>query len=226
MKFISEGPERAAKKLAALISAKIAAKKPVIWLVCGGSNITTEVEIMNLVRTTVDGSLANLLILPMDERYGAAGHPDSNYRQLKEAGFDPGDALWIDVLERGLPLAETVEHYGSLIDAAFASADGIYGLFGLGTDAHTAGVLPGSPAVVETVATVVGYDSPPFIRLTLTPSKLVKISAAFVLAYGDSKYKALVRLQTNDESIEKLPAKLLYDIPEVYVYNDQVEEKK
>ncbi len=222
MKFIHEGPEAAAAAVAQKITEKIAAKKPVIWLVCGGSNIATEVEIMNRVAKSAPDKLGSLLILPMDERYGEPGHPDSNYTQMLAAGFDTKEALWIDVLAQNVPLQETVDYYSKLVQAAFASAESIIGVFGLGTDGHTAGVLPGSPALAEDATTVVGYDSPPFIRLTLTPSELVKTTTAYVLAYGDAKFKALTRLQANKEPIEKLPAKLHYDIKEAYVYNDQL----
>lgn len=181
---------------------------------------------MQLVAKQAPDNLASLLILPMDERYGPADHEDSNYRQMREAGFEPHEAMWIDVLSRNEPLQETVTYYSELVRAAFAAADTIVGVFGLGTDGHTAGVLPDSPAVNETVSSVVGYDSPPFIRLTLTPQELVKTSVAYVLAYGETKKEPLERLRANKEPIEKLPAKLHYDIPEVYVYNDQLGGKK
>ena len=225
MKFIHEGPDKAATAAAKLLAKNITAKKPVIWLVCGGSNILTEVAIMKQLRKTSDANLGRLLILPMDERYGAPGHKDSNYVQLKQAGFDPGDAMWIDVLARDLPLAETVDYYSGLVQNAFPAAASIIGVFGLGTDGHTAGVLPKSPAVYEEVATVVGYDSPPFVRLTLAPSELIRTTTAFVLAYGETKLAPLQRLQANTEPIEKLPSRLLYDISEVYVYNDQLESE-
>lgn len=180
---------------------------------------------MQAVAEQAPDNLGSLLVLPMDERYGAPGHVDSNYKQMQDAGFEPGEALWVDVLGRDLPLAETVEYYSELVQAAFAAADTIVGVFGLGTDGHTAGALPGSPAVTDTVSSVVGYDSPPFIRLTLTPQELVKTTIAYVLAYGESKKEPLERLRDNKEPLEKLPAKLHYDIPEVYIYNDQLESE-
>jgi 6-phosphogluconolactonase/glucosamine-6-phosphate isomerase/deaminase len=125
-----------------------------------------------------------------------------------------------------LPLDDTVEYYRHLVENAFACAASVIGVFGLGEDGHTAGVKPGSPAVPDTAATVVGYDSPPFVRLTLTPQQLVQTNAAFVLAYGESKLETLQRLQQNSDSLEELPAKLLYDIQEVYVYNDQIRSEE
>jgi 6-phosphogluconolactonase/glucosamine-6-phosphate isomerase/deaminase len=224
MKFIHEGTDAAATAVAKQLVNALKKRKPTILLVCGGSNIPVEVEIMSQVKEAAPDALESLLILPMDERYGPSGHPDSNYLQLKNAGFDPGPAMWIDVLGQDLPLQETVDYYSGLVQAAFSAANTIVGVFGLGTDGHTAGVLPGSPALEDTVTTVVGYDSPPFIRLTITPSELIKTSFAYVLAYGDSKFKPLTRLVKNKESIEKLPARLLYDVSKTFVYNDQIED--
>jgi 6-phosphogluconolactonase/glucosamine-6-phosphate isomerase/deaminase len=221
MKFVREGREAAAKAVSERITTELAAGRFVLWLVCGGSNIETETEIMDRLRQSGQ-HIDALTILPMDERYGPAGHPDSNYRQLRERGFDPGTASWYDVLEKNLSLADTVQYYTHLMEHAFATRGTVVGVFGMGDDGHTAGIKPNSPAVIETAASVVGYDSPPFVRLTLTPQELVKTNYAFVLAYGDEKAEALKRLQAHSEPLEKLPAGLLYDIPEVYIYNDQI----
>jgi len=55
---------------------------------------------------------------------------------------------------------------------------------------------------------------------------LKQINFAYVPTYGDNKKEALERLQKNTEPLSKLPAKLLYEIPEVYVYNDQLANKE
>lgn len=193
----------------------------VLWLVCGGSNIAIEVAISE----QLTGPTKNLTILPMDERYGPPGHADSNYLQLHEAGFDPHDAQWTDVLERDLPLQETVAYYSELVQGAQAEADYTIGLFGLGADGHTAGVLPGSPATSEDYATVVGYEWKDFTRMTMTPRELVKTDTAFILAYGANKKEALERLQKGVEPLRDLPSVLHHQIPEVYVYNDQIESE-
>ncbi|MEO6761297.1 MAG: 6-phosphogluconolactonase [Candidatus Saccharimonadales bacterium] len=223
MKFLREGTDRATTTIAERLSILIKDNQSVIWLVCGGSNIPVEVNIMAKVRSDCDNRLGNLLILPMDERYGKPGHKDSNFAQLKAAGFDPGNAVWLDILSQDLPLTQTVSRYSDLVQKYFSGADIIIGLFGLGADGHTAGVLPKSPAVFEEAASVVGYDSPPFIRITLTPQQLIKTSTAYVLAYGESKNESLHRLKANTDSMEILPSKLLYDIPETFVYNDQLD---
>ena len=42
---------------------------------------------------------------------------------MRQAGFSPGSAAWIDVLSEHLPMPETVERYSQLASEAFASAD-------------------------------------------------------------------------------------------------------
>jgi 6-phosphogluconolactonase/glucosamine-6-phosphate isomerase/deaminase len=73
--------------------------------------------------------------------------------------------------------------------------------------------------------TVGGYEWTDYTRLTLLPRALTMINVAYVLAYGDNKKQALTRLQDNDESLGDLPARLLYEIPDVYVYNDAITNK-
>lgn len=188
----------------------------ILLLVSGGSAISTEADVLNAVN-----DLPQILsVLPMDERYGPYGHGDSNMAQLGER-LKSGNILPIhDVLEQNLPFNETVERYSLLAQDLFARADHIAAIFGIGPDGHTAGLLPHSPATSDTVSTVIGYSWQDYTRMTLGTSSLLQIDSAFVLAYGDNKKPALNRLRVNDETFEDLPAKLLYDIPEVTIYNN------
>ena len=220
MRFVEGTAEEAGKVIAERLIGELEAGRRVLWLVCGGSNIATEVSIMQLVKERAEKLLDQLCIIPMDERYGSPGHADSNYKQLQDAGFEPGKAAWIDVLAKDMPLEETVENYSNLVATTFASAHSIIGVFGIGSDGHTAGVLPHSSAATDSVSSVVGYESPPFLRLTLTPKELIRIHAAYALAFGESKKAALLRLQKDAELLQDLPSSLLYKIPEAYVYND------
>ena len=73
---------------------------------------------------------------------------------------------------------------------------------------------------------VIGYEWSDYIRLTLSPEMLKTVQVGYVPAFGESKRMALKRLKKNDEPFEKLPAKLLYDSPEVYVYTDKLTQKE
>jgi len=225
MKFLKQPKERAIVAIAESIIKQLTENKTVLWLVCGGSNITAQVAIMDDIQTKVPEHVKNLILLPMDERYGDVGHADSNYRQMSDAGFTAGTAKWTDVLAQGLPLAETIEYYGSCVEDAFAKADFVIGTFGMGADGHTAGVLPNSPALSDTSVSVVGYTAPGFIRMTMTPTWLVRCDASFVLTYGPEKATALKNLQEHLLSLAEMPAALHYDIPSATIYNDHIGEE-
>lgn len=226
MRFIRQGQATAVRALCERLSTELASGKQVLWLVSGGSNVAAEVSIMQKLRDHTGSSLAKLTIIPMDERYGEPGHKDSNSEQLRQAGFLSGAAEWIDVLAHDVSFSETIEYYDNAVSEAMAVANVVVGQFGLGADGHVAGLLPNSPATTEDYATVVGYEWKDYVRLTLTPRALGGIDAAYVLAYGDSKQTALQRLQANHDSLENLPAKVLYDIKESYVFNDQIESRR
>lgn len=220
MRFVSGVPEDIEQAIATRIDTGLAQGRHVLWLTSGGSNVGLQVEIMRRLHTTIPDRLERLSILPLDERYGPPGHADSNVQQLRAAGFEPGAARWLDILAADLPLPATVERYTEAARSAFAEADLIVGQFGMGTDGHVAGILPDSPACTDDAATVIGYDWSDYTRLTLSIDMLKKVQVAYVAAFGESKRPAIERLGHNDEPAEKLPAKILYDIAEAYVYTD------
>lgn len=222
MKFLKQPISKAIPVIARTISKKLDNNQKVLWLVCGGSNIAAQVEIMNMLCAHHIERLHNLSILPMDERYGMAGHADSNYRQMHDAGFQADDALWVDILARDMPLADTVQYYSETVQNAFASANFVIGTFGMGADGHTAGVLPHSPALENATATVVGYEAPGFTRMTITPTWLTRCNASYLLAYGPEKQTALQNLYAHTLALDDMPARLHYDIPDATVYNEAI----
>lgn len=224
MEFIkTKDPKAGANTLLERIQKELRDGNKVLWLLSGGSAINSEVEIIKSLKQS--GQTDNLTIMLMDERYGPVGHPDSNWQQLLNAGADFGGLQAISVLSEHMgTLEETAVVFAKQLASAMEAADITIGLFGLGPDGHTAGILPGSPATVETGQVVVSYKTPQFDRITPTRPALLKIGVGYVFAFGDSKLPALTRLQANQESFAQLPAKLLWDLPEVYVYNDQVGE--
>jgi 6-phosphogluconolactonase/glucosamine-6-phosphate isomerase/deaminase len=224
MRFLRENADVAMAVICERLATELQTNKRVLWLVCGGSNIPAEAEILRRLKDAVGGDLKGLAILPTDERYGPPGHPDSNFRQLQETGFEPGNATWVDVLTHDVPLAETISFYSEVAATAFANADVVIAVFGMGANAHIAGIQPESPAVAPGAASVVGFEWEDFTRLTLTAEMIKQIDIAYAMVYGD-KSDALERLERKEEPFEKVPAKILYQIPEVYVYNDHIESE-
>lgn len=196
--------------------------KRVLWLVSGGSNVSIEKNIMDMLRIHADGRLGGLAILPIDERYGPVKHSDSNVEQLRKAGFNNDKATLIDVLARDLPFDETVGFYSDIATTVLANADVIIGQFGMGPDGHVAGIKPQSPATEPDESTVTGYTWSDYNRMTLMPSALGQVTDGFLIAYGADKKPMLAALKKRQSTYTKLPAMLLYDLPNVTVFNDQM----
>lgn len=218
-------PSKAADALCKRLAAELKNGKLVLWLVPGGSNIPLTVQVMNKLP---DEHLDRLAVALTDERFGPYGHPDSNMQQFLQAGFQARGASVIPVLQpatQTLSIEAVAQQYATLIGFMLQHAQVVIGQFGMGTDGHIAGILPGSPAV-DSDALAIGYDTPTFRRITLTPAVLQRINVAYVYAYGTEKQEALQNLKTKRLGLTRQPAQLLKQLPEAYVYNDQVGDKE
>jgi len=194
--------------------------KQVMWLVPGGSNIPLTVAVMAQLP---DELTSHLTVMLTDERYGDIGHDDSNAHQLDESGFIPRQATVIPVLQAGLDIAETTRQYGIRFQEASQAADVIIGQFGMGSDGHIAGILPGSPAITS-ADYAAAYNTEQYDRITLTPKALLQLTTAYMFALGNEKLPALEALSKLNTPVAEQPAQLLKQLPEAYVYNDQISD--
>jgi 6-phosphogluconolactonase/glucosamine-6-phosphate isomerase/deaminase len=203
------------------LTKELKAGKRVIWLVPGGSNIPASVKIMDSLAPELTERLAILLT---DERYGLPGHPDSNFRQLHDGGFNPQQATFIPVLVENLKLQDTTHRYEELVQKALEHAEIIIGQFGIGADGHLAGILPHS-AASRAKGLVSSYEAASYVRLTLTFEALKRLEVAYAFVFGNEKQPALERLQTEDLDLSEQPSQILKQLPEAYIYNDQIGDK-
>ena len=195
--------------------------KKVLWLLSGGSNISIEVETLKILKTKFSKNLKeNLAVTLTDERYGPVGQADSNWQQLITAGFDLKSVRSLPVL-CGLEFNETVVKFGKNYRDLVAGADVVLGQFGIGPDGHTAGVLPNTVGV-SAKATACGYVSEKFTRITLTLKAIKNINIAYTFVFGNSKNEVIKSLQNQDLPLAQMPAQILKQIPESYLYSDQV----
>ena len=217
MKFIKvNDPNIAVEALAEKISESLKARS-VLWLLPGGSNIPLSVRVMRIIRSKVSGEdLKNLTIALTDERYGPLGHQNSNWQQLMNSRLDVRDIKVIQVLT-GKSLKETVHEYNRKMEEIFESHTLIIAQFGIGVDGHIAGVLPGSIGVYDKNF-VCSYESSPFIRITLTLWAINKISIAYAFAFGPFKKAIVERLNNENDFPIKVPAQILKQIDESYLY--------
>ena len=167
-----------------------------------------------------------LAVTLTDERYGNIGHADSNWIQLLQNGFDISAVRALPVL-CGLEPKETVIKFGKNYRDLTAWADIIIGQFGLGSDGHTAGVLPdtigvkdqGTACFYKSNPTSQGYgEARKYDRITLTLKTIRNINIAYVFAFGESKKEIVEKLKKEEISLEEMPAQIMKEIPESYLY--------
>ncbi len=218
MEFIYEKPEVAVQSIGDSLLHALDKHSRVLWLVPGGSNISLAVMVMRLIPEDLSSKLHIMLT---DERYGPVGHPDSNFRQLEQAGFDPKISRFIPVLQSGHDMAETAMQYAKAFDEESSDAGYIIAQFGVGPDSHIAGILPGSVAT-SSEDLVVGYKTETHSRITLTFPALKRIDTAFACVYGENKRQALEKLHNIPEKLGEEPCQILRSIPESYVYNNVI----
>jgi 6-phosphogluconolactonase/glucosamine-6-phosphate isomerase/deaminase len=195
--------------------------KRVLWLVTGGSNITLSVAVMEQLP---DELSSKLTIALTDERFGPVGHPDSNFQQLFDAGFQPKRATVVPVLTPGVALTETCERYEAAMAATFSAADFSIAQFGIGSDGHIAGILPGTDSVTNKDI-VVAYTTETYTRISLSLEALKRVDAAYAFVFGKDRREALDNLCNRELSLSEEPSQILKQIKESYVYNDQVGDK-
>lgn len=220
----SDSPIVGTEALAQRISSALCQNKSVLWLICGGSNLPIAVDVLESVRESVtNDQLLNLTVSQTDERYGPVGHPDSNWHQLLDLGFNLNGFKYFPIL-KDLPLKETALDFGRTLEELLGKSDLVIGQFGLGADGHIAGILPNSPAVNE-AAPVCGYESQPFTRVTITFPVFEKIQAAYAFVFGSNKREAVERLrdESRQYSLSEAPAVILKKMKEAHFYSDLVE---
>ncbi len=221
MKFTKYSYDETVRRVADSITGALVCHATVSWLTSGGSNVQLQVDVMKAIRRRAGNRLDRLTILPVDERYGASGYVDSNFQAMKQVGFDPGSAIWPDILEQNTDFDTTIFMYNELVAKALQS-DVVIATLGIGTDGHTAGILPHSPAVHATDL-VIGYAAN-YQRMTLTSIALKRITTAFVVAFGDSKRHVIDKLRLAKNEVDEMPAMLLYDVSDCTVVMVDVEK--
>jgi 6-phosphogluconolactonase/glucosamine-6-phosphate isomerase/deaminase len=203
--------------LVTTINQHLAHGERVLWLVPGGSAIDVATEVGKQLTVPEKDQL---LISLTDERYGDIGHKDSNWKQLADKGFHIKNAKMAPVL-CGKPMHETAVSFANTLRYAFDEVDYRIGLFGIGPDGHTAGILPGSPAV-DADDFACGYNSDTFQRITMTFPAIEQLDETVVYAFGDEKRVALENL-LHPMSLDQEPAQIHRNVLQSTIFNDQKE---
>ena len=177
----------------------------ILVLLSGGSSAEVGVRALAILDKIKQQQITVALA---DERYVPYGAIDSNATLLKKFEVQQYCQAFIEVLQPSNETLEiTAKQYQSVLQEQLQIADTIIAVFGVGTDNHTAGILPGSAAI--TAKTIIAaYDSAAFKRITITPEVFTHISTAFVYAEGESKQAAAQAIaETHD--IASHPSQLI-----------------
>ncbi|MFA6586085.1 MAG: 6-phosphogluconolactonase [Candidatus Paceibacterota bacterium] len=207
--------EEVANFVASSILKQLNLNKRVLFFVTGGSSIPVCVKISEVIRKNPH---KNLVVTLTDERYGVVGHKDSNYFKLIKSGFSLPQARMIPVLI-GDDLDTTAQKFNFNLNEEFNSAEYKIGLFGVGADGHTAGILPDSVAI-NSNDLACSYVTPIFSRITMTPKAIEKLDEAVVFARGQEKWETLKKLIEEDMDIKKQPAQILKKVPLLTIFTD------
>jgi 6-phosphogluconolactonase len=150
-----------------------------------------------------------------DERNVPADSPDSNFRMVKEALFDPLKiaASQIIPVNTTLPPDEAAEAYASAIYTHFKPYNTKFDLIllGLGDNSHTASLFPHTPVLRETETTVkaVFLEDQQVYRITKTAPMINQAHHIAFLLFGSGKAEAVKHVLEDDRNIEEYPAQLI-----------------
>jgi 6-phosphogluconolactonase len=145
----------------------------------------------------VDVPWAETTIYQVDERVGPAGAPDRNLTHLLET-LPPEGRTQVHPMPVETP---DLEHAAAAYAAALPDRLDLVHL-GIGTDGHTASLVPGDPVldVADRDVAVTGeYQGRR--RMTLTYPALNRARQVLWLVTGEDKVEALARLRASDSSI-------------------------
>lgn len=207
--------EEAAGFVATSILNQLKSGKKVLFFVPGGSAIMVAVKVAEILR---EHPHQNLTVTLTDERYGPVDHFNSNYFQLLEKGFNLPEAKLIPVLADE-DLNITTQKFNQELEKELKIAEYKIGLFGVGADGHTAGILPNSEAV-NCQGLVCSYNTPIFSRITITPKVIEKLDEAIVWAQGAEKWEMLKNLE-KEIDINLEPAQILKKVPLLIIFTDR-----
>lgn len=189
--------------------------KNVLWFVTGGSSIDVAIEASKIISKRPH---KNLTVMMTDERYGTLNHADSNWYQMMQKGFSLKDATLIPILT-GDNTTLTTEKFNENLAYEFNVAGYTIGLFGVGKDGHTAGILPNSPAI-DSEDLAFGYKTPTFFRITITPKLIEQLDEAVVFMQGEEKWKVVNDLRNKNIEVNLQPAQILKKVPILTIFTD------
>lgn len=209
-----EKTEQAANFIANIISEKTKISRNILLFVTGGSSIKVALKLAEILK---ENTYNNLTVMLTDERYGPINHADSNWQQLLGQGFHINGAKLISILT-GDDANTTTQKFNESLQEELKKDSYKIGMFGIGADGHTAGILPHTGAVDSTDLAYT-YKTEKFERITITPKTIIQLDEAVVYARGEDKWPVLKDLG-KEKSIEDQPAQILKKVKLLKMFTD------
>ncbi len=190
--------------------------KSLLLLISGGSTVELVAEVLSRLEK-VDLKIS-LHIGLIDERYGLEGHINSNWQKLLNSGVSINTVHNHPVLYEKDSISETTHRYNRLVEDLLDSVDYSIGIFGIGIDGHTAGILPYS-SVINEDEFYAHYNAVDYKRISITPTGINRLDQIIIYATGKEKWPAIDAMQ-NEGSVNKIPARMFKEMKNVILYTD------
>lgn len=211
------GVDDAAKDIAGRIRSALSKNQMVLWLVSGGSAIAVAIQARRQLGQLQPDE--RLIVSLIDERFVPIGHADSNWQQLIASGFDTNGVQTYPMLEVGVTVETVVATYDRLLRDLLNQADYRIGLFGVGADGHTGGLLPHNPLMSDENQLVGHFKGPDYERITVTPALVRRLDNKVVYVLGEQKWPAIASM-LKDGPIDEIPARILTKNGNVTIFTD------
>ncbi len=202
---------------------KIVDRKTVLFL-SGGSTPKTLYEILSK-----EGKIKPGAVVMVDERYGEPFHHQSNEKMIKETRLvqylKNQNIAFYPILQKEKLQEQTSKDYDENVRYLLTFFPKSAAILGIGEDGHTAGIAPNrkdftNPIFQQKNLFVSEFSDSKNMeeggfgkRITITFDALSKIDFLIILAFSESKKKAL-GLMFKDGSIEEVPARF-FTRPEI-----------
>lgn len=207
--------QQVAESIAENISNQLNDGRNVIWFMSGGSSIPLSVAIRELLKIPKSALLHICLI---DERYGNIGHQNSNWQALIDAGFNFENCTKHPILQNNVDVEQLAKDYSETIRNILNESQYVVGVFGLGKDGHTAGLLPFNP-LMDGNDLYGSYRARDYVRISATPLLIPALDEAVLYVWGGEKRQALSDMLT-EGSIDKIPGRILNGAKKLDIYTN------
>lgn len=226
--FVTDDLARTGAKalVAALKAADEARRFPLVRLgIPGGSALAAAIAARADLSTApaIDDELwSRVALVFVDERRVDAADPASNFGAARRAGlFDRGEpARVLRLVLDGEPISDALSRVQTSFAADFGGALDVV-LLGLGPDGHIASLFPGLRFPDGVVGYVEDAPKPPPERLTLSREALATARTTVIVAGGEDKRQALMRLAANDPALPAVGLPGLVVVTDLNDVNDQ-----